>query len=712
MCRQSFWGAVYVTPWSPSSELGPLPKAWLSDGLLRLSGARLDILRRSPQDRAKFIGIGASLLTSGAAAAVSMYYALHVAVQTPIPIAITFALLWAFSVLAVNRWLVVSLPRTKGWGSFLVIAPRIILSALLATIISVPLILQVFSPEVNAEIPVIQHAQLNAYLTQQKASPLAKKITADQAQVDSLQALIAAGGVTDPYANNIVSNLHAQVSSLTSRAASDRAKWLCEVDGGGSGCPPGISSRAGNGPLAEADQSIYDSDVSQLSLVQSQLSEALKKATQESLANRASTVATARAELPADRAALRHDQQVQEIALVSFDQSNNGTGLLIQLKALSAATANSAQLAWARFVLFLLFLLIDSTPVLARVLVQLGPPSTYDRMVAMDESFRRSIARQREQMLLLEADKLIATTTAQIGAEAERRLREHRDTDPDASDAEMELSAYSEALRGIEQLRAELETMLGNSLTSSQPRDPHKSSLARTRSGRRTDRPQNQDQLNALIDQLEDPRAPKTPAPPAVAVPAARLAAFTETAIPHADGALRRLAISDDEFLLIDSLDGVPALNWTAEIGARGFSMIVGERLSPVGWDETDNPDSAQIMLSMGGIADRFNARLGVELAALASPTFDERSEFVRFDDDEVTLALQSLHDEEDGHVKVFGVISSKLDLDAVLGLMARTATPALANHARQPDTSPLVRRMAEVACLPVAIGNHGTLGS
>lgn len=699
-----------------SWELWPLPK--LSNGLLRLSGARLDILERAPIDRAKFIGIGASLLTSGAAAMVSMYYALRIAVQTPPPLAIIFALLWGLSVLALNRWLVISLPRPGRWPSLLfLVAPRLLLSTLLATIISVPLVLQIFAPEVNAEIPVIQHAQLNSFLAQQRESPLTKKIAADQALVGRLQASIAVGGVTDPYANDIVSKLQAQATELQNQVASDYKKWQCEIYGGGAGCAPGTSSLAGNGPLAEEDRSIYLNDVSQLSLVQSQLSQALKKATQESQANRGSTVAIAQAELPAAQAALRHDQQVQVTALASFDQSNTGRGMLIELRALSEATSGNAQLAWARFVLFLLFLLIDSMPVIARVLVQLGPPSTYDRMLTMDESLRRSVARQRDQALLLEADKLIASTSAQLGAEAERRLRERRDLAViDPSDEEAELRGYSEALREIEQLRSELQMMLGNPLAAVRSGPTHWSSPAAvvTGGGRRSDRPQNQDQLGALAELLADGHVRETPAPPVLgtpSVPAVPLTPFTETSVPHADGQLRRLDIGNGEFLLIDSLDGVPTLNWTAEIGAREFASIAGERLGPVDWNDPDDGGSPQIMLSMVGIADRFSARLGVEIAALSSPAFDERSEFVRFDDDEVTLALQSLHDDDDRHVKIFGVISSALDLDAVLSLMARTATPKLADHARQSGASTLVKRLAEIARLPVTVGTHGAMG-
>jgi hypothetical protein len=101
-----------------------------------------------------------------------------------------------------------------------------------------------------------------------------------------------------------------------------------------------------------------------------------------------------------------------------------------------------------------------------------------------------------------------------------------------------------------------------------------------------------------------------------------------------------------------------------------------------------------------------------VELAALASSGFDERSEFIRFDDHELVLALQSLHDDDGGHVKIFGVIWSGLDLDAVVSYIAKTATPSLKIHAQQPGSSPMIARLAELVPSPVPNSASGTIGN
>jgi hypothetical protein len=115
--------------------------------------------------------------------------------------------------------------------------------------------------------------------------------------------------------------------------------------------------------------------------------------------------------------------------------------------------------------------------------------------------------------------------------------------------------------------------------------------------------------------------------------------------------------------------------------------------------------------ISVAGIEDQMDARLGVELAFLASPAFDDRSEFVRFDDEHIAIALQSMHDDEGKGIKLFGMSSVELDVDAVVSMMARTGTPGIAAHAREAASSPLISRLSKLAQLPVASGASRTPG-
>ena len=61
------------------------------------------------------------------------------------------------------------------------------------------------------------------------------------------------------------------------------------------------------------------------------------------------------------------------------------SGILAQLSALGAVTAGNSTLQWARLLLFLLFLIIDILPVLTKLLLNLLPATTFDKILAEEE---------------------------------------------------------------------------------------------------------------------------------------------------------------------------------------------------------------------------------------------------------------------------------------------------------------------------------------
>jgi hypothetical protein len=610
--------------------------------LLRLSGAQLDVLERTPADRAKFYGVGVSILTSACIAAVSMAYAVHLAFQANPVFILLAAVAWGIAVLRLNYWMVASLPRLKSLRSLLLMAiPRVLMSVLLAAIISVPFVLQIFSAEIRAEIPVVQHEQLNAFLVQQRNSPLEQKIAADQATISQQQAIIAAGGVINPFQNQSVVELNAELQDLEKKSQADYNQLACEIYGG-----PGCI--AGSGQALQAARLTYASDTVQTTLVNQQLTKEIARVRAANEASKGKIVAAAVEKLGAAQEALKADQNTQATALANFNRTNGGTGLLIQLKALSALSSGDSTLEAAQYLLFFLFVLIDCLPVTTRVLIQLGPETSYDKVLAMEDSMtlrvNEDVVTQRAARLLLDAEQTIEEASAKFAAEAAERLREHPEEIADGP------------------------TSLYRSLLSDEP-VPGKSrratrSASRPRSGRRER---------------------------AVAVPSA-LAAFTEHPVAHAEGQLWRLALSDGEFLLVDSIDGIPTLNWTAVIGVREFALLVSERIE---LGERGEP-SGTLLISMAGAADEVDARLGVQLASLATSSLDQRCDFIRFDDHQVGMALQSLSDtgNDSEQVRLFGISSAALSMDSVVSLISRTATSGIRAHALEAGRSPLIARL------------------
>jgi hypothetical protein len=172
---------------------------------------------------------------------------------------------------------------------------------------------------------------------------------------------------------------------------------------------------------------------------------------------------------------------------------------------------------------------------------------------------------------------------------------------------------------------------------------------------------------------------------------------FFEHVITHAEGQLWRLEVGDNEFLLIDALDGVPTLNWTATISPRECVRLFAEQL---GLNGEAGAGNANMILSLHGEVDQINARFGTQIAATASSAFDEECEFLRFDDRQTAMALQILPSNDGKPIKVFGVSSSGLDRDTLASLMRRTGTRWIGAYALDGSNSILVARIAELAGL------------
>lgn len=630
------------------------------DMLIVLSGARLDILKQVPTERLKFVQLGILVLLSALIATVSMVFALWHGVQLPLPIAIAGALVWGVTVLTLNRWLVASLPAVRSPKVLLLaVLPRVTLSVLLGVIITVPFILQIFSGEINAEIPVLQGQQLTTFISQQRSGPLGQQIASDQAAITHYESVIAAGGLSDPYKTPAVQSLNRQLVEAQDQRAKDYAQWQCELYGG-SGCI------AGSGPAAEASQRAYEADVQRVNSLSSQLTVLTGQLTAVASANQQKSLESAQQSLANAKEQLNTQLHQQSQATGNFNRFNSGTGLLMQLKALSAVASGNTTLAIARFVILAFFALIDCLPVLTQTLLKLGPPSTYDRVLALDRSTRNSIVRQRETMMQLVADRAISDLGVRFRSAANEQLRADR-----AQSTVSENEFAAEFLRLLQSFSAD-------------------------------QRKRRQRDLDSSIADLQQAGSAKVER---VAVKLADLDPFEEEAVQHEDGQLWRLEVSRDEFVLIDSLEGVPTLNWTSVIGAKEFASLVSERLAPV----DAGVGTAEMTISVAGIEDQMDARLGVELAFLASPAFDDRSEFVRFDDEHVAIALQSMHDDEGESFKLFGMSSVELDLDMLVSMLARTGTPSIAAHAREAANSPLINRLSQLVRLPVKSGAFRT---
>jgi Domain of unknown function (DUF4407) len=294
-----------------------LSSAWdaipVPDGrfLIWLSGARREVLEECPADRPKYTGIGVSILVSAALVGASVAFALVTALNVTLLVALPVAFASGAAALSLNRFSVVSLPRTgKARAQLFYAIPRFLLALLVGLVISTPFVLQIFQPQIQHQITVQRDQAIAAY-EEQVTGPLAQQVAAAQA------------------------NYNAEVAALAQAR-------------------PGVQATVLRQEVAEAEQ-----------------------------------------ELRADQAAL---QQQRSDAVTAANQDN--TGLLARLQALNAVTAGSSVLAAARWLLVALFAVLYCLPVMIKVMLNLGPASTYDKILEAEESTQLEIAERKREMRL------------------------------------------------------------------------------------------------------------------------------------------------------------------------------------------------------------------------------------------------------------------------------------------------------------------------
>lgn len=128
---------------------------WFQKILLICSGGNIHILRKTPSEWNKFVGIGGIVLFTAIFATLSAGYAMFTIFDDYIS-SIIFAILWGLMIFNLDRYIVSSIKKTgTWWNQFLMAIPRLILAGFLGIVISKPLELKIFEKEVNKQLNTI-----------------------------------------------------------------------------------------------------------------------------------------------------------------------------------------------------------------------------------------------------------------------------------------------------------------------------------------------------------------------------------------------------------------------------------------------------------------------------------------------------------------------------------------------------------------------------
>jgi hypothetical protein len=348
--------------------------------LARLAGAQPDLLEQAPGEQVRAAAMGGVLLTTAGVAGISAAFALNTAVRLPPVPSVVVGALWAWVIFNLDRMLVVSMTRQGGWRrNVLTAVPRVLLAILIGAVISVPLVLRIFQPEINDELQTMRNER--AVASKAELDERFKQIPDLEKQVVDLQATAVGGARSDVASDQGVSRLQAAYDAKTAEYDKAEQDVVCENDGT---CGSG---QVGRGPSYREKVEIRDRLAGERTALKTQLDEATTAAQKRIDAGAEKAATTATSELGRVQAELAKQRQDRADAEAKgAAAANQRDGLLARLAALDRLSGRNPTLWTANIALGLLFMAIELLPVLVKLLTTFGPKTHYDRLVGRQES--------------------------------------------------------------------------------------------------------------------------------------------------------------------------------------------------------------------------------------------------------------------------------------------------------------------------------------
>lgn len=377
--------------------------------LLFCSGANTDILKQCPTDESKYVGIGATILLTSMLASMSGGYALFTVFRS-IPAAILFGLLWGVVIFNLDRVIVSGMRRQKHvWIDVAYALPRIILSVLLAIVISRPLELRLFEAEL-----VEKWAQMQLETSNANRDTIAKGHTA---RVNALTAER--------------DSLRGEINARFAEFQEAQQAWVKEKEGtAGTGIP-------GAGSVFAEKQRIMDNAALRLKETEERNRELINKH-----------------QLEIDWITAAQDSQFAQMDTLS-DRAN---GLLARMEAFGVLKKESRTVRLAGLFITLLFISLETAPVMVKLLSTFSPYRPYDELLEQREFEIVEAVRQnmkvRRHALKTETERMIADQSGMMETEM------HLGTERNQLRLNAELQANEALMQHIADAQVELAGIL------------------------------------------------------------------------------------------------------------------------------------------------------------------------------------------------------------------------------------------------------------
>jgi hypothetical protein len=356
--------------------------------LIWASAADPKVLAQCPGETVRYEAMGAAILTTASIASVSAAFAASMALGLPTVVTVVVGLCWGIAILNIDRLLVGGIHRRDTVkGNVLVAIPRVVLALLIGAVVSAPLVLQIFAGEINAQLDLDRRAALADFTKKLDNDPRYFQIPALTAKVQQLQQTVDGVPTADVSNDPDVAHLQTQYDQLNSQYLRAEHNVVCENEGT---CG---SARVGKGPAYDEKVKIRNRLAAQLADKKTELdnarttASAAQAASGKKIQTHAETdLKTAKDDLTAMIAGRKADLA---------DYTGNATddrGLLARLEALDHLRSRNATLGTAYLTLMALLAALEMLPVLAKLMMSLGDPSTYEKIRVNTEEADFAIA--------------------------------------------------------------------------------------------------------------------------------------------------------------------------------------------------------------------------------------------------------------------------------------------------------------------------------
>lgn len=334
--------------------------------LLFCSGVIQDILENCPTDVNKYVGLGGTVLVTAGMAAASSYLFATIALRLSSYSAFFLSALVSLAIFNLDRWLLCSLSRQETFQKEVMTAlPRLVMSVLIGVVISEPMVLTIYAPEINAQLARNQAAARRSAQERIDASPRFQQMAALQDDNDALQ------------------------NQLDTRRAQEAALYQASIEEAEGTSGSGVE---GKGSLYHEKQQRLAEQKAERSVFQKS-AEARIRANQERLDN-------------------LQKEKDEELRVLDAEEGQSG-GLLAREKALEQLTDQDPLLRRKQQLFALFLIMIDCLPIFSKLMQSLSRRSPYAALLEAEEEKPIQQARVLSEDVRGQADCEIAGQQSQ-----------------------------------------------------------------------------------------------------------------------------------------------------------------------------------------------------------------------------------------------------------------------------------------------------------